>query len=114
MMININQLKEFLDCDDEFLIHLMEAFVKESGEGISRLKTASADKDWKMVKATSHKMLSSTRIFNIGDLSNLLEEIEKMAEKGIDTDLVPGKVSAVEESWKITIDEINMLLNKRI
>ena len=109
-MINQNELKEFLGCDDEFLAHLMETFIKESGEGITRLKTAMDDKNWQLVRATAHKMLSSTRIFNLGDLNTVLEEIEKMAEKGIDTALIPGKVSAVEQLWKNVIEEIKKLL----
>ena len=109
-MINVNELKEFLGCDNEFLAHLMETFIKESGEGIIRLKTAADSKNWQLVKATAHKMLSSTRIFNIGELSSVLEEIEKMAEMGIDTALIPGKVSAVEQSWKNVIEEIKILL----
>ena len=110
MMIKVNELKEFLGCDDEFLAHLMEIFIKESGEGIARLKTAADGKNWQMVRATAHKMLSSTRIFNIGELSNVLEEIEKMAEKGTDVETIPAKVSAVEQSWKIVIEEIKVLL----
>ena len=111
-MLNVNELKEYLGCDDEFLAHLMETFIKESGEGIARLKTAAESKNWQLVKATAHKMLSSTRIFNIGELSIILEEIEKLAEKGIDTELIPGKVSRVEQSWKNVIEEIKTLLPK--
>ncbi len=111
-MLNVNELKEFLGCDDAFLAHLMEIFIKESGESMSRLKTATDSKNWLLVRATAHKMLSSTRIFNIGELSSVLEEIEKMSEKGIDTELIPGKVSTVEQLWKNVTEEINVLLQK--
>ncbi len=111
-MINTNELKEFLGCDDEFLAHLMDSFMKESGESVGRLKTAADSKNWPLVKATAHKMLSSTRIFNIGELSSVLEEIEKMAEKGTDTELIPNKVSTVEQSWQNVIEEIKVLQQK--
>lgn len=111
-MINVEQLKEFLGCDDEFLAHLMETFLKESGEGISRLKTATTTKNWPLVKATAHKMLSSTRIFNIDELSSVLEGIEKMAEKEIDIDQIPGKVITIEQLWKNVVEEITILRKK--
>ncbi len=109
-MISTIQLKEFLGCDDEFLAQLMETFLKESGEGISRLKTASDEKNWPVVKGTAHKMLSSTRIFNIGDISNTLEEIEKLADNGTETGSIPAKVKSVEQSWVQISEEIRTFL----
>lgn len=109
-MLQTDQLKEFLGCDDEFLMQLMEAFLKESGDGVTRLKSAASDSNWPLVKATSHKMLSSTRIFDIGDLSTLLEEIEKMASIGTEGEAIKGKISLVEKSWIKVAEEIEALI----
>lgn len=112
MKINIEEIKEFLGCDEPFLAQLMETFVQESGAGMNRLKSAAQDKNWPMVRATAHKLLSSTRIFNIGELSDTLEVIEKTAAEGTDTESIPARVNAVEQSWKVVIDEIKVLLPK--
>lgn len=110
MAIIVNELKKFLACDDAFLAHLMEIFIKESGEGITRLKSATDSKNWPLVKATAHKMLSSTRIFNLVALSSVLEEIEKMAETGTTVEQIPEKVSTVEQLWKSVTEEIKEIL----
>ena len=111
-MIKKNELKEYLGCDDEFLAHLMETFIKESKEGTHRLTTATSTKNWPVVKATAHKMLSSTRILNLVELSNLLEEIEKMSEKNIDVELIPSKINTVEESCKNVVEEVKAMLQE--
>lgn len=112
-MINADQLKEFLGCDDEFLVQLMQTFLKESAESINRLKTATGTNNWPLVKATAHKILSSTRIFNIGEMSNVLEEIEKMAEKSVNVEQIPAKVQVIEQSWQTAAAEIKAFLQKQ-
>lgn len=109
-MINVNELKEFLGCDEKFLSHLMVKFIEESGDGVKRLKAAAEAGNWPVVKGVAHKMLSSTRIFSINELSDKLEEIEIMADAVKDTDQIPGKVAAVDTAWKGVVDEINALL----
>lgn len=109
-MINVEQLKEFLGCDEKFLAQLMTKFIQESGEGIARLKTATETGNWPLAKASAHKMLSSTRIFDMNELSVQLEEIEEMADAQRGTDQIPGKVVVVENAWKEVVAEINKLL----
>lgn len=109
-MINAEQLKEFLGCDDKFLSELMLKFIDESGEGVKRLRTASEAGNWPLVKATAHKMLSSTRIFNMGELSDTLEEIEVLAEEQKHTEQIPEKVNVITSSWKEVVAEIHALL----
>lgn len=110
MMIHVNELKTFLGCDDQFLAHLLRTFMKESGEGIDRLKTATESRNWPLVKATAHKMLSSTRILNIEALNGLLEKIEDAAGNGTDVGSIPDEVNTVETIWKNILEEINALL----
>jgi len=112
MTLNIDELKESLSCDNEFLAHLMEKFVNESGEDTHKLKMATDAKNWMQVRGIAHKMLSSTRIFNIDELSNLLEEIETAAEKKTNVERIPEEVTAVEGLWKDVVEEVNHSLKK--
>jgi HPt (histidine-containing phosphotransfer) domain-containing protein len=111
MTVNINGLKESLNCDEVFLMHLMEKFMLESGEDTSRLKRASIESNWSQVRSIAHKMLSSTRIFNIDELSTLLEKIETTAEKN-QVDQIPANVDTVEHLWKNVVLEIKQYLEK--
>jgi HPt (histidine-containing phosphotransfer) domain-containing protein len=105
-MLNIDEIKEFLGCDDAFLFKLMSKFLEESGEGMQRLKSSVNAKDWKMVRAVAHKMLSSTRIFNITELNGTLEAIQDAAETGKGVENIPEKLVILERGWNQTVAEI--------
>jgi hypothetical protein len=63
--MNIRELKDYLNCDDAFLISLMENFVEEVKEMTSKINDATIHENWKVVKLNAHKMLSSVRIFEM-------------------------------------------------
>jgi hypothetical protein len=112
MKIDLSQIKEFLGCDDVFLTSLMRKFTEESKREITVLRSASDSRHWPLVKVTAHKMLSSTRIFNFDQLSEILEDIVIAAEKGGNTDHIPAKVNTAEKEWQHAIDAIMPLLEK--
>lgn len=111
-MMNTSQLKEFLGCDDEFLFSLMRTFLKESDEGIKRLVSGNEASDWPLVRATAHKMLSSTRIFQLEELSRALEIVEKMAGQQSETDKIAEKLGRIVELWSIAEADIKDALSK--
>lgn len=112
MKIDLSEIKEFLGCDDIFLVSLMRKFTEESKREIAVLRSAAAERRWPLVKATAHKMLGSTRIFNFNDLSGILEDIVLAVEKGTDLDRIPEKTIAAEHQWKKAIDVIMPLLQE--
>lgn len=112
MIIQTERLKEFLGCDDDFLIQLMKKFIEESGEGLAVLKSSCAEGNWPLAKSAAHKLLSSTRIFQLEELSDKLEQIEIMAGERTNTEQIPSKVIVAEKIWGNIIEEINGLLKK--
>ena len=74
-MINKDKLMNMLGCDDGFLIELFEKFISESSESINRINKALETNDGTTISGAAHKMLSSTRIFEMAGLSALLKEI---------------------------------------
>lgn len=112
MKINIKELMEFLGCDEDFLRQLMKKFIDESGIGVIKLREGLDSRNWPLIRAVAHKMLSSTRIFSFIELSNLLEEIEIIAEEEKNTDQISDKVIKVEQIWKEVVLEMNLLLER--
>ena len=111
-MINVTELKEFLGCDEEFIFQLMEKFIVETKEGLQNLKSYAKEENWHSVKLIAHKMLSSTRIFKMEEMSVLLEKIEIMAENKVNVDQIPLLVSEFEAEWKKSIDEMNRMITR--
>jgi HPt (histidine-containing phosphotransfer) domain-containing protein len=113
-MINVNELKDFLGCDDAFIYQLMEKFIQETKEGVDRLNTASREKEWHTVKLVAHKMLSSTRIFKFDQMNEILEKIEVMAENKVNLEKIPELIREFESAWRQAIEEMNsMILSSR-
>ena len=86
--MNIQELKNYLNCDDAFLISLMQKFIDEVIEITITIKTAANDKDWSTVKINAHKMLSSVRIFEMQEIIAVLEKLEIEAEGKKNADLI--------------------------
>jgi hypothetical protein len=73
--MNIKELKDYLNCDNAFLISLMQKFIDEVLEMTATINAATNLKDWATVKANAHKMLSSVRIFEMQEIIAVLEKI---------------------------------------
>lgn len=104
MKIEIEKIKASLDCDDAFIAQLFESFIQESTESINAIEKAFPAKDWKIVKGASHKMLGSTRIFEIAELTDLLDEIKTDAEKETNLDKMKEKIDRLKVLHKECID----------
>ncbi|MCB0409227.1 MAG: Hpt domain-containing protein [Flavobacteriales bacterium] len=78
-MVNKDNIMNTLGCDEEFLKILFEKFISECSESMQLLNKAFENEEWLVMKGSSHKMLSSTRIFEMDELTHLLKEIETLA-----------------------------------
>src|ERR1051325_11209157 len=104
-MMNMNEIREFLGNDEEFIARLMDKFVQESALDIEKLRGASGEGNWEMTRAVAHKMLSSTRIFGIDELNSTLEEIETIVNNRLGTGRIPALVEKAHANWKKAIAE---------
>ena len=110
--MNMNEIREFLGNDEEFIARLMDKFVQESALDIEKLRGASAVANWEMARAVAHKMLSSTRIFGMAELNTPLEEIETLVNNRSGIDRIPGLVEKVHANWKKAIAEVKEMRGK--
>lgn len=104
-MINIDEIKEFLGSDNSFIVHLMEKFILESGNDLKKLRSASNEKNRLLTSAIAHKMLSSTRIFCLHELSKKLEAIEILTEKRYEPQKISELITEMELLWEKVIGE---------
>lgn len=100
MKFDLEKIKSFLDCDDAFIVQLFQSFIEESTECINIIENAFNSKEWKKIRGATHKMLGSARIFEMDQLSELLEQIE--TDAGNETNL---------DNLKEKIDQLKLLHN---
>ncbi|MGZ3862216.1 MAG: Hpt domain-containing protein [Bacteroidia bacterium] len=75
--MNIAELKDYLNCDNNFLEGIIEKFIEESRAITAVITESSKAENWEAVRLNAHKMLSSVKIFEINELIGLLEKLEK-------------------------------------
>lgn len=109
MFINLEEMKQLLGSDEKFIAVLMDKYIQDMPEEAKKLKASVARKDWKEVRAMSHKMLSGTKIFNIKELTSVLQDIEKFSEKKTSLERIPSLIAQFETSGEKILDEMKKL-----
>jgi HPt (histidine-containing phosphotransfer) domain-containing protein len=95
--MNIKELKSYLNCDDAFLISIMQKFIDEVIEITTIIKTAANNEDWRTIKINAHKMLSSVRIFEMQEIIAVLERLEVEADGKKNPDIIKTDVEKLSK-----------------
>ena len=101
MIIDKEKIKQVIECDDDFLNDLLENFVLESKTSLEYINEALIHKNYQAIKGSSHKLLSSTRIFEMNKLTELLKTIE-----------IASMDNEKLDSLNDLIKELNLQMNK--
>lgn len=105
--MNIQELKNYLNCDDVFLVGLIQKFIEEVNEIVTTIKMAANGGDWPTVKSNAHKMLSSVRIFDMVEIIDVLEKLEIEAEGKKDADSINKYVIKLLTLSENAINDMN-------
>jgi len=109
-MIDLAKIKQDLCCDDDFIKELLEQFITECSTSCSKIHEAFKIQDWQVVKGASHKMLSSTKILSLNELTAILKEIEIIADSKQNLDKLPVLLASLDSSLIETIVEIKPII----
>ncbi|MGZ3903499.1 MAG: Hpt domain-containing protein [Bacteroidia bacterium] len=101
--MDIAELKQYLNCDNNFLESIVRKFIEESRAITAAINEGLANGNWETIRLNAHKMLSSVKIFEIKELIAVLDRLEK--EAGIEDK---------REELKSEIDKLNILVEKSI
>lgn len=108
-MINKQKIMDVIGCDEDFLKELLDKFVSECTESNERLNNALKSQDWPSVKGSAHKMLSSTRIFEMDDLTSLLKKIEILAGEEKELEKIDPLVQKLNVKLEDSFHEIKTM-----
>jgi len=106
-MIELKELKIYLECDDEFVLEIVSQFKMEATICLDEIIDASHRSDINEIARTSHRMLSSTRILKFDELSAILEKLEGQSiwNQTVYTDLI----ARFQSNLTICLEEISAL-----
>ncbi|MBD3637532.1 MAG: Hpt domain-containing protein [Crocinitomicaceae bacterium] len=108
-MLSVEDLKKYLDCDDDFIVTLINNFLEESKEMMDKMNSGLKSLDRKAIGSAAHKMLSSTRILKLDDLTSELVNLEKAIHEGAKNSKIEKHVEEINsryETLKIEVKSI--------
>ena len=109
-MIDKIKIKEMLDCEDDFLSELAENFISESSISMDHISNGLKTEDWDEIKRSSHKMISSTRIFEMTELTNILIKLEINSGEKKNLETIPTLVETLNTQYKEELQEIKSFI----
>lgn len=112
-LYNLEQLKQSIHHDGEFLVLMLNTFIQTNSESLANMGLALEKKQWKSVGEIAHKMLSSYRHLSINSLLPALARLEKLIWEEIpQTDIVDnyGLIKRLSEIiFKMLNEEIDII-----
>ena len=105
-MIDKNLIMNTIGCDEDFLNELFDKFISESKKSMSLMNEAAANDNWPVVKGAAHKTLSSTRIFEMNELTSLLKDIEIMAQEDGDKQNIHTLIATLNKKIEKVYEEL--------
>jgi HPt (histidine-containing phosphotransfer) domain-containing protein len=103
---DLNYLSETMDGNKKMIREVMEVFLKQAPEELSKLNKAVDKMDYPSIKSLSHKMKSSVSIMGITALNEILAEMEELSKSGKDLEKIKTLNNEVNEIYKQGIEEI--------
>ncbi|HEX7411897.1 MAG TPA: Hpt domain-containing protein [Bacteroidales bacterium] len=100
---SLQYLREGSDGDEEFMKTMIGMFLESTPLAINALQDSLGQADWETMRQTAHKLRSHLRYFAIIEAAELTEEIERIAAKNPEKQVLSVLVEKV-----ISICQIGM------
>ena len=100
--IDLDYLKQISNGSNEFIYQMISVFIDEVPGEISNLEQHLANKDWKALRATAHKMKPSYSFMGVKELEEMVNAVEEFS----DTESRQGELAGLIRSIHATTDEV--------
>ena len=80
--VNLSYLSQLTKANSKLMTEMIEVYLKQTPPLLNSMKQSFKDKDWKLLKATAHKIIPSFAIMGINpQYEDLAKKIQEYAEK---------------------------------
>lgn len=110
--MNMDFLDKFTGGDQDLAIQLIEIFLKQAPEAISKIEAALSTSNWKEVHSVAHKIKSSVAIFELGDLKKIITNIEEYARDHENLEMIPRLFSEFREGIRFATRDLEAELKR--
>jgi HPt (histidine-containing phosphotransfer) domain-containing protein len=103
---DLTYLNELANGDKAFINEMITVFLEQTPEAIVKLGNYCTEKNWKMLRATAHKMKPSFSFVGLKDLAAVINSIEEYADSETHLDLLPEMISNVKRTCTQALEEL--------
>ena len=104
-IVNLDYINAIGQNNDEFLLKMINTFLKECPLVISELEEAVLNENWEASSKLAHRFVTSVRFMGMADIALKLKELENNTKQGINLEdsinlFIPIKqacIQAIEE-----------------
>jgi HPt (histidine-containing phosphotransfer) domain-containing protein len=94
-VINLDFLSNLADGNTDFILKMLEIYLKQTPENILDLDRYSMEKNYPELVTIAHKMRSSVPYVGLHEAEKLLEKIEYEAKQNINVENFPSMVERI-------------------
>jgi len=104
--INLTYLREMASGDSSFMEEIMDMFIQQTPENLTKLREYTVKKQWPEVKSLAHKMKSSVILVGIQELEDIFVNLQKEALGSNPEKVVPPLVERAQALCAVAIAEL--------
>jgi len=108
---DLSYLNELANGDRSFVKEMITVFLEQTPEAISKLEKYYSEKNWKMLRATAHKMKPSFSFVGLKETAVIMNSIEEYSENEIHLELLPEMISTVKNTCSKVMAELQGIKN---
>lgn len=103
---DLTYLKQVSNGDNNFIIEMIDVYLRETPEAISNLENHLKNKEWQKFRAVTHKMKPSFSFFGLKELYATVDSMEEYADKEIHLELLPKLIVKVKQTCTKAMKEL--------
>ncbi len=104
--VNLDYLNEMSGGDRELILEMINIFITEVPEYISRMSEALNTRNWDELEKLAHKSKASALIMGMHKLADDLRDLETDTREGKNVDLYPSYVEKIEQQFIFATKEL--------
>ena len=103
-MLELTNLKKFVDDDESFVATLLDRFISNSQAEMEKIKKHITQQNWPDARNAVHKFIGSSSIFGLQEMTALLKYMERNIENDNLQEL-PQQLSQLESIYSTALKE---------
>lgn len=104
--INLTYLKQIADGNDEFIVEMIEMFLKNTPGALEEMNECFKKQNWEELRLIAHRIKPSYSYMGLGDTQKLLAEIESCSDSKTNLEKIPELISNVKQSSQSAFAEL--------